>query len=177
MALVFVRFGFRAISCEQINGIDQDFAYALTLASSRLGLLGVHFSKFYNRVMAFDYRHNFVSAQYLVNESMEFDQILHMHWPKPHQDWDCYAPMFANLEQRYGLWLSLRVHFRLISLERMNRIRPNFAYSITLTGSRFGLLRVHFANLQHSYGPWLLWGFRFSSISCERIDDIWSNFA
>ena len=37
------------------------------------------FLQIYNRVMALVDCKNFVSAQYLVNESMEFDQILHMH--------------------------------------------------------------------------------------------------
>ena len=38
-----------------------------------------NFSQIYNRVMALDGCQNFISAQYLENELMEFDQILHMH--------------------------------------------------------------------------------------------------
>ena len=37
------------------------------------------FSKIYNRVMALDYRQNFVSAQCIENKLMELDKILHMH--------------------------------------------------------------------------------------------------
>ena len=37
------------------------------------------FLQIYNRVMALGYSQNFVSAQYFVNNFMEFDQILHMH--------------------------------------------------------------------------------------------------
>ena len=37
------------------------------------------FLQIYYTVMPLGYCQNFVSAQYLVNESMEFDQILHMH--------------------------------------------------------------------------------------------------
>ena len=35
------------------------------------------FSQVYNRVMAFDYRQNFISTQYLENKLMELDQIFH----------------------------------------------------------------------------------------------------
>ena len=55
--------------------------HALLLTRSTLGLLHVNFHKFTKRVMAFGFCQIFVSAQYLVNESMEFDQILHMHSP------------------------------------------------------------------------------------------------
>ena len=36
-------------------------------------------SQIYNRVIALDFRQNFISAQYLVKKLMEFDQILYMH--------------------------------------------------------------------------------------------------
>ena len=39
------------------------------------------FLQLYNTVMTLGYCQNFVSAQILVNKSMEFDKILHM--PKP----------------------------------------------------------------------------------------------
>ena len=41
--------------------------------------------------MALDFCQNFVSAQHLENELMEFDQILHMNC----LGWDCYALIFA----------------------------------------------------------------------------------
>ena len=34
-----------------------------------------HFSQIYNRVMVIDYCQNFICAQYLKNEEMEFNQI------------------------------------------------------------------------------------------------------
>ena len=37
------------------------------------------FSQIYNTVMVLGYRQNFVSAQYLGNKLMEFDQVLYMH--------------------------------------------------------------------------------------------------
>ena len=37
------------------------------------------FWQIYNTVMALGYCQNFVSAQFFVNELMEFDQILYMH--------------------------------------------------------------------------------------------------
>ena len=52
-------------------------AYALILKTSRLGLLHVNFHKVYNRVMALDRYLNFVSAQYIGNKLMEFDQNFH----------------------------------------------------------------------------------------------------
>ena len=45
-------------------------------------LIARQFSQIYNiviMVLAIDYHQNFVSAQYLENELMELDQILHMH--------------------------------------------------------------------------------------------------
>ena len=39
------------------------------------------FSQINNRIMALDYSQNFVPAQYLENDLMELDQILHMHSP------------------------------------------------------------------------------------------------
>ena len=66
---------------EQIDGIWSNFAYALTLTD--LGGIVMHpFLQIYNTVMDLCCCQNFISAQYmyLVNKSMEFDQILHMHW-------------------------------------------------------------------------------------------------
>ena len=39
----------------------------------------------------------FISAQYLENELIEFDQILHMHLYRQDLGWDCYASIFVNL--------------------------------------------------------------------------------
>ena len=52
--------------------------YALTITRSGLGLLPINFRKF-TTVMAHGYCQNFISAKYLENKSVEFDQILHMH--------------------------------------------------------------------------------------------------
>ena len=92
---------FCSILWEQINRIRPNFPYSMMLTKSRLGLLCIHFCKFTSQLW-FGYREDFVFAQYLVNKSMEFDQILHLHWPWPHLGWDSYASIFANLQQSYG---------------------------------------------------------------------------
>ena len=46
-----------------------------------IGIAMFQFLKIYNMVMSLGCCQNVVSAQYLVNELIEFDQILHMHWP------------------------------------------------------------------------------------------------
>ena len=50
-----------------------NFAYALILTTSSLGLLSVNFRQF---IPALEWSQKFVSAQYFVNEGMDFDQIL-----------------------------------------------------------------------------------------------------
>ena len=55
-------------------------------------------------VLTLGYCQNFVTAQYLIKEFMDFDQILHMNWPQSDLDWDCYTSIFANLQQSYGPW-------------------------------------------------------------------------
>ena len=72
---------FHSISWEQNDGIRPNFALALMLISSTLGLLRVNFRTFSTWLWPFCYRQNFVSAQYLVNKLMEFDKSLYMHWP------------------------------------------------------------------------------------------------
>ena len=50
------------------------------------GIVMHQFLQLYNTVMALGYCQNFVSAQYLrsaqylMNESIEFDHIIHMYW-------------------------------------------------------------------------------------------------
>ena len=51
---------------------------------------------------------SFISAQYLENyrgSLMELDQILHMHWPRPDLQWDCYGSILANKQESYSPWL------------------------------------------------------------------------
>ena len=65
-----------------------NFAYALIITRSRLGLLCVKFCNL-QQIMALDYGQNFVFAQYLENELIKLDQSLHMHWPWPDLCRDC----------------------------------------------------------------------------------------
>ena len=65
--------------------------------------------------MALYLRQNFVSAQYLENQLVEFHQILYMHSSWQDLAWDCYSSFFANLYQSYGPLFTLKFCFRLIS--------------------------------------------------------------
>ena len=110
---------FHSIFWELIDGIWPDFAYALILTRSRFGLsISMHTRQFlliYNRVMALDSCRNFVSAQYLKNKLMEFDQILHMHWYWQDLGWDCYASIFRKFIKELwslidgGIWFLFNI--------------------------------------------------------------------
>ena len=56
---------------------DQIFAYALTITTARLGLLYVDFRKSTTELWLLVIVKNFVYTQYILNELVEFDQILH----------------------------------------------------------------------------------------------------
>ena len=62
-----------------MDRISPNLKYALILTTSILGSVHVIFLQMFTRVMAFDLRQNFVSAQYLENKLTEFHQILNMH--------------------------------------------------------------------------------------------------
>ena len=55
--------------------------------------------------MALDLRQNFVSAQYLENQLVEFHQILYMHSSGQDLAWDCYMSFFAHLYRVMALYL------------------------------------------------------------------------
>ena len=65
------------------------------------GSITHQFSQINNRVIALDWCLIFVSAQYLENQLMEDDKILHMHCYWQELGWDCYASIFANLQQSF----------------------------------------------------------------------------
>ena len=92
-------FRFRSISWERINGVCSNFANALILTRSRLGLLRINYHQIVTELlplMIHDFCQNFVSAQYLENKLMEFDQFLHMHWYWQDLGRDCYASIFTK---------------------------------------------------------------------------------
>ena len=86
-------FGFRSISWEGIDGIFTKCCICIDI-----GIVSRRFPQIYNSVRALDWSQNFVSAQYLENELMDFDNTLHLHWYWSWQDlgWDCYASISAN---------------------------------------------------------------------------------
>ena len=87
------------------------------------------------RVTALDKSQKMVFAQYLENGWTEFNKILytHYHW----QDLCCYskASFFANLQRSYSPWLMSLTGFCSISWEWMDRIQPNFVYTLSSTRS------------------------------------------
>ena len=56
-------------------------------------------------VMALDRHQNFVYAQYLVNEFVDFDQILYMHWYWQDVGLDDWTAFFIHFQQSYGPWI------------------------------------------------------------------------
>ena len=64
------------VVCARVSG-----NFSLMLSIHKIHVVSnAHFWSIFNRVMALDQCQNFVCAQYLVNEFVDFDQILHMHW-------------------------------------------------------------------------------------------------
>ena len=131
------------------------------------------FTLSFRNSMVWSFCEHFVSTQYLENELTESDQILyaHQHW----QDLtlDCYPLLLVKFWRSYGPWLTPEFHFRSISWKWLDRIRPNFVCTSTLTRSSLGLF---FAKFWQSYSPWLTSEFRFRSISWEPINRIRPNF-
>ena len=74
-----------------------------------------YFWSIFNRIMALDQRQKFVYAQYPVNEFVDFDQILYMHWYWQDVDLDDWTIFFVHFQQSYGPWLMLKFHICSIS--------------------------------------------------------------
>ena len=68
-------FFFGSISCELIRGFRSNFVFALVLTICRF-MIKQYCSLILNRVMALDRCQNFICAQYLVNQLIDFDKIL-----------------------------------------------------------------------------------------------------
>ena len=135
-------FRFRSISWERIDVTWPNFAYALILIRSRLGLLRVNFRKIITELWPLiDVRISF-PLKYLENESM--------------------GPIFAYVliltSSRLGLlginfqkfikelWplIDVRIRFHSIAWEQSDEVWPYFAHALIMTRSRLGLLRVYF---------------------------------
>ena len=73
------------------------------------------------RVMAFDWRNNFISAQYVEKKTTEFQQIIYLHSYWLDQGWDCYLSFFAILWQSNGIRITFvqTFVFRSISWEQI----------------------------------------------------------
>ena len=73
------KFLFRSISWELHDIFSPNFINALIWTRSGLGLLHIIFQIFVLELWPLIYAKNFVSAQYLENQLVEFHQILYMH--------------------------------------------------------------------------------------------------
>ena len=104
---------------------------------------GKHFSFRHSVIPSFR-DSDFISAQYLENKLMQFDQILYMYWYWQYLDWYYYASIFANLQQSCGPWSMSEFRFCSIPCERIDGMWPNFAYAFILGRSKKRLLQVYF---------------------------------
>ena len=98
-----------------------------------------HFSQICNRVTALDRCQKLVFAQYLENGWTEFDQILYIlyHW----QDLCLYCKglFFYKFATELQPLIDVRNCFCSISWEWIDRIQPNFVYTLSWTRSRLFL--------------------------------------
>ena len=118
-----------------------------------IGIVIHCFAQICNRVTALVWHQNLGFAQYLENELTKWDQTLltHYHWQDLH--WYCKSLFFANLQQSYGPWLMSEFGFYSISLERIDRIRPNFVYTSSLTISTLDLYIFVFRGIATELRP------------------------
>ena len=65
--------------------------------------------------MALDWCQNFVYAQYLVDQLMDFDKILEMLWYWRNVGKDNYKLFFAIFQPSYSPWLMSEFYFHLMS--------------------------------------------------------------
>ena len=111
---------------------DQTLYICIYLNHIKVGIVAVPFSQIYNTVMALGYHSELVSAQYFEIELIELNQILHIQRCWQVVDWDCYVPIFADLQHSYGPLLSWGFCFRSISFEWINGILIEFCICIDL---------------------------------------------
>ena len=86
---------------------------------------------------------NFVSAQYLENQLVDFHKnlyIVHSSW----QDlaWDCYTSFFANLYKSNGPWFMPKFCFHSISWELTDIFFTKFIFAVILTRPSLGLSHI-----------------------------------
>ena len=105
------------------------------------------FSLIGNRVTALDWRQNLVFAQYLENEWTDWDELLYTHYQWQDLSWYSKSLFFANLQQSYGPWLMSEFGFYSISWEWIDRIRPNFVYSLALTRAMLVIYKSFFMQI------------------------------
>ena len=104
-----------------------------------------------------------------------FAYILHLCWPDLR--WDSFMSIFENLQHGYCPCLLSEFCFHSISCEQIDGIWTNFAYALTSTRSRLGLLHVNFCKFTTVMTLGYCQKFVSAQYLCEWINGIWSNFA
>ena len=139
-------FYFHSISWEQIYWIWPNFAYALILTTSRLGLLHISFHEFIRELWP------------LIDVGILFPlNILRPNW------WNLTKffhiciyigkiqdGIITHLFLQWPL-IDVRISFRLNILRTPRWIWPNFAYALILTTSRLGLINIFYTQYLDKY--------------------------
>ena len=120
-------------------------------------------------VMALYLHQNFVSAQYLENQTIEFQQIIYMHSSCQDLAWDYNIFFFAHLYQSYGPWFTLKFRFRSISWELTDIFSPHFINAFILRRSNLGMLHVIYRKFVPELWPFIYDKSLFPFISWEPI--------
>ena len=150
----------RSISWENFDGFWQNFAYALILTTSSLGLLSIHFHQFVAELRPL----NDVRISSCVWRNKFWPNFAYMHWYWQHLAWDCLVLIFVNSVQSYGPWMT-SIKYRVMAIEWrqsfvfhsvswawIDGFWPTFAHTLILTASSLGLWSVHFRDSLQSYG-------------------------
>ena len=83
-----------------------------------------------NRVMALDWGQSSVSAQYLENKWVEFDQILHVHWGWQYLGWDYYISIWCKFLTELWPLIDVRISFRLSILTHFHWETSSCVFSL-----------------------------------------------
>ena len=103
--------------------------------------------------MALDWCQNFVNAQYLVDQLMDYDKILKMHWYWQNVHKDNYKLFFIIFQLSFSPWLMSEFRLCSISWELICGFWSKFVYALILTRCRFGWLNNIFCSFSTELWP------------------------
>ena len=157
-----------------------NFSGAFILTRSRLVFLRVNFRKFITQ-LALDWCQNFVSAQYLENNLMEFYQILHMsmHLMLMRSSMGLLRVTFRKFIWELWPLIDIRISFPLNILRTNWSNLTKFCTCIDIDKIKDKIVTRQFSQIYNRVIA-LDWCQNFVSAqypSWEQIDRIWPNFA